>query len=177
LGLQAVAAEILVLLLHLPEPSKNPVHFVRVTVLHGALQTFQFVMQIAGPAAAGDGFIQNRPAAHFFYVLPEIPDREPLRNSHLAFVRRFFADHHAKQRRLTGAVRSDQADFFSGVQLEGCVHEDQLLPVLLMDIRKRNHSEVLPQSRPSPPASRRLSWAALSERYRLRLRNARQLQA
>ena len=105
------------------------------------LQVFQFVMQIAHAAAAGDGFIEDRAALHLFHVLTEIADGELLRDRDLAFVGRLFADHHAEERGLAGAVGTDQPDLLTGVQLKGSVDENQLLAVLLVDVGKRNHPE------------------------------------
>ena len=51
----------------------------------------------------------------------------------------FFADDHAEERGLAGAVGSDEADLFAGVQLKGGVDEDKLFAVLLIDAGKRNH--------------------------------------
>ena len=108
-------------------------------IFHGVLQGFQFVVQVAHAAAAGDGFIEHRAALHLLHVLAEIADGQPLGNRNLALVGIFFADHHAEKRRLAGAVGADQADLLAGVQLKGGVDEDQLLAVLLVDIGKRNH--------------------------------------
>ncbi len=81
LRLQRVAAQMLVLFLHVAEAFQDPVHLVRpLGIFHGALQSFQLVMQIARAAAARDGFIQHRPALHLLHVLAEIADVQPLRN-------------------------------------------------------------------------------------------------
>ena len=105
------------------------------------LQVFQFVVQIAHAPAAGDRFIEHRPALHLLHVLAEVADGQPLGNRDLAFVGGFFADDHAEQRGLAGAVRADQADLLAGIQLKGSVNKNQLLAVLLVDIGKRNHPE------------------------------------
>ena len=57
----------------------------------------------------------------------------------LAFVGHFFADDHAEERGLAGAVGTDQADLLAGIQLEGGVDEDQLLAVLLVDVGEGDH--------------------------------------
>jgi hypothetical protein len=109
LALERVAAEVLVLVLHLAEPREDRVHRAGlVRIRHRVLERLQLVMQIAQPPAAGDHFIDDRPAAHLLDVLPEVADRQPLRHRHVALVRRFLADDHPEQRRLAGSVRADQ---------------------------------------------------------------------
>ena len=103
------------------------------------LQRFEFVMQIAEPAAAGDRFVQHGTARHFLDILAEIADRQLLRYGNFAFVRRFFADDHAEQRCFAGAVRTDEADLFARIELKRCVDEENLAAILLADVRKRNH--------------------------------------
>ena len=98
------------------------------------MQVFELVVQIAGASAAGDGFIEHRPALHLLHVLAEVADGQLLGNRDFALVGGFLADDHAEQGRLAGAVGPDQADLFAGVQLKGGVDEDQLLAVLLIDI-------------------------------------------
>ena len=60
LRLQCVAAQMIVLLLDVAEAVQDLVHLIRpLGIFHGPLEVFQLVMQIAGPAAACDGFIQH----------------------------------------------------------------------------------------------------------------------
>ena len=126
LRLQRVAAEMLVLLLHFAEAREDAVHVVGLRgIFHGVLQVFEFVVQIAHAAAAGDGFVEHRAALHLLHVLAEVADGELLGNRDVAFVGGFLADDHAEERRLAGAVGSDQADLLAGVQLKGSVDEDQ----------------------------------------------------
>jgi hypothetical protein len=116
LRLERVAAQMIVLFLHVAEALENPVHVVRARgIFHGPLQILQLVVQIAGPATACDGFIQHRPSLHFFHVLTEVADGQLLWNRDLAFVGRLLADHHAEQGRLAGAVGTDQTDLLAGV--------------------------------------------------------------
>ncbi len=143
LRLQRVAAQMLVLFLHLAEALQNAIHLVRALgIFHGALQRFQLMMQIARAAAARDRLIQHRPALHLLHVLPEIADVQPLGNRDLAFVGLLFADDHAEERRLARAVGANQADLLAGVQLKRSVDKNQLLAVLLIDIGKRNHASL-----------------------------------
>ena len=125
LRFERVAAEVLVFFLHFAEAGEDAVHVGGLRgVFHGVLQGFEFVMEIAGAAAAGDGFVEDRAALHLFDVLAEVADGELLGNRDSAFVGVFFADDHAEERGLAGAVGADQADLFAGVQLEGGVDED-----------------------------------------------------
>src|SRR5579871_4175085 len=103
-------------------------------------------MQITGPAAAGDGLIQNRPALHLLHVLAKISDGQLLRNRNLALVGIFLSHHHAKESRLSGSVRAGEPDLLPRVQLKRSVDKHQLFAVLLMDIRKRDHPEFCPPS-------------------------------
>ena len=140
LRFERVAAEVLVFFLHFAEAGEDAVHLVGARgIFHGVLQRFELVMQVADAAAAGDGFVEHGAALHLFDVLAEVADGELLRDGDLAFVGVFFADDHAEEGGLAGAVGADQADLFAGVELEGGVDEDELLAVLLIDVGKRNH--------------------------------------
>ncbi len=89
LALERVAAEMVVLLLHLAEAREDLVHVVRARRIgHRVLQLFELVMQIADAAAAGDGFVQHRAARHLLDVLAEVADGQLLRHRDLALVRR-----------------------------------------------------------------------------------------
>ena len=125
LRFERVAAQMLVLLLHFAEAREHAVHVVGLRgISHGVLQRFELVMQIAGAAAAGDGFIEHRAALHLLDVLAEVADGELLRNRDGALVGVFLAHDHAEKRGLAGAVGAHQADLLAGVQLKGCVDED-----------------------------------------------------
>ena len=81
LRFQRVAAEMLVFLLHFAEAREDAIHFVRrAGIVHGVLQRFELMMQIAGAAAAGDGFVEDRAALHLLHVLAEVADGELLGN-------------------------------------------------------------------------------------------------
>src|ERR1017187_1524372 len=140
LGFQSVAAEVLVGLLDLAEAGDDRVHGGGLWgIFHGAMEGLEFVVQIADPAAAGDGLIEHGTAGHLFDVLAEIADGELFGNRDIAFVRHFLTDHHAEEGGFAGAVGADQADLLAGVQLKGSVNENQLLAVLLVDAGKGNH--------------------------------------
>ncbi len=53
----------------------------------------------------------------------------------------FFAGDHPEDGGLAGAVGADEADLFAGIELERRVHEEDLLAVLLVDVRERDHVE------------------------------------
>src|SRR4029077_10491351 len=61
------------------------------------------------------------------------------RHRHVPFVGLLLPGNHPEQRRLAGAVGADQADLLAGIQLERSLDEEDLLAVLLADVRKRNH--------------------------------------
>ena len=133
----------LVLLLHLAEPREDPIEIAGARrVRHGVLQLLQLVMKIAGAAAAQNRFVEDRSSGHLLDVLTEVADRQPLRHRDVAFVRRFFADDHAEERRLAGSVRADEPDLLAWIELKRGVDEQDLLPVLLADPRERDHSMV-----------------------------------
>ena len=119
LALERVAAEMLVLLLHLAEAREDRVHVVGLRGIgHRVLQRLELVMQGASAPAAGDRLVEHRSAGHLLDVLPEVADRQLLRHRHVAVVGRFLAGDHPEQRRLAGAVRADQADLFAGIELK-----------------------------------------------------------
>ena len=133
LAFERVAPEVLVLFLHLAKPGEHAIHVARGRIGHRVLKRFELVMQRADPSASGDRFVQHRSPGHFLHVLPEVADGQLLRNGDVAFIGSFFAHDHAEQRRLPGAVRPDETDLLSGVELEGCVDEENLTAVLLAD--------------------------------------------
>jgi len=60
LGFQRVAAQVFVFLLDFAKAFEDLVELVGLLgIFHGALQVFQFVMEIANPSTAGDGFIND----------------------------------------------------------------------------------------------------------------------
>ena len=137
LCLQGVPAKMLVLFLHLAEAREDSIHVVGLgRIAHRVLELLELVMQVAGAAAAENRLVQHRPALHFLHILPEIADRQPLRHRHVAFIRRLFADDHPKEGGLARAVRSDETDSVTGIELKGRVDEKHLSAVLLADLRK-----------------------------------------
>ena len=98
-------------------------------------------MQIADAATPRDRLIEHGAALHLFDVLTKVADGQLLRNGNLALIRRFLTHHHAEERGFTGAVGTHQAYLFAGIQLEGCVYENELSAVLFIDVREVNHPE------------------------------------
>ncbi len=140
LALERVAPEMVVLLLHFAEAREDLVHVVDARRIgHRVLQLLELVMEIADASAAGNGFVQHRPARHLLDVLAEVADGQLLRHGDFAVIRTFFAGDHAEDGGLAGAVGSDEADFFTRVELKRRVHEKDLLAVLLVDVRERDH--------------------------------------
>ena len=128
------------LALHFAEAFENLIHFRGLLgVGHRMLQSFKLVVQIAKAAAAGNRLIEHGTSGHFLHVLAEISDGDLLRDGDVTLVSRLFPDDHAEKRRLAGAVRADQTDLFSGVELKRCIDEKNLAAVLLADAGKRNH--------------------------------------
>ena len=139
-ALERVAAEMVVLLLHLAEALENPVHLVGAPgIFERLLQLLELVMQVADAPAAGDRLVEHRAARHLLDVLAEVADGELLRHRHVAFVRLLFARDHAEERRLARPVRSDEPDLLAGIELKGRVDEEDLATVLLADTGERDH--------------------------------------
>ena len=140
---ERVAAEVLVLLLHLAEACEQAIELNRAgRVGQRMLQVVQFVMERT-EARAGDRLVDHGAPGHLLDVLPEIPHGELLRHRHRAIVRRFLADDHAKQCGLARAVRADKSDLLSWVELERRVDEEYLPTVLLADAIESNHCNKL----------------------------------
>ena len=148
LGLERVAPEVVVLLLHFAEPVEDAVHPVGLRrVAHGVLQRFEFVVEVAEAATAGNRLVEHRAARHLLDVLPEVADGQLARDGDLAFVCRLLADDHPEERGLAGAVRADEAHLLAGIQLERGVDEQDLAAVLLVDARKRDHRDAVTTGR------------------------------
>ena len=96
-------------------------------------------MEVADAATPGDRFVQHGSARHLFDVLPEVPDREPLRHRHIPIVRRLFPDDHPEEGGLAGAVRPDEADPLAWIELKGGIDEQNLPAVLFVDSIERDH--------------------------------------
>ena len=140
LALERVAAEMLVLLLDLAEARQDLVHVVGARRIgHRLIQRFELVMEGADAPAAGDGLVEHAAARHLFDVLAEVADRHPLGDRHVALVGGFLAGDHPEQSGLARAVRADEPDLLTRVELKGGVDEEHLAAVLLADSGERNH--------------------------------------
>ena len=159
LRLEAVATEVLVLFLHLAERRQDSIHVVGFRRIgHLVLERFELVMQDAEAAAAGDRFVEDRSTRHLLDVLPEVADGDLLRHRHVTLVRRLFPDDHPEERGLAGAVRADEPDLFTGVELERGIDKQDLAAVLLAHAGERNHTSNSPRPTrtASPPTRTRL---------------------
>ena len=96
--------------------------------------SIEFVMKLPEAPAARDRFVQYGTPGHLLHVLPEVADRQPLRNGHVALVGRFLADDHPEQRGLAGPVGPDKTDLFARIELKGRVDKQDLFAVLLADL-------------------------------------------
>ena len=132
---ELVAAEVLIFLLHVSVAIENVV-----AIGHRVLELDELVMQIAEAAAAGDRFIEDGASGHFVNFLTKMSNGDFLRNRDHAVVSGLFAGDHAKERRFSGAIRSDEAGLLARIELERGFDEEDLPPVLLVNVRKRNHS-------------------------------------
>ena len=142
LRLERVAALVVVLLLHLAETREDGVHLVGAGgVAHRVLESLELVVEVPQPPAARDRLVEDGAARHLLDVLPEVADRELLRDRHLALVRGLLAHDHAEQGRLAGAVGAHEPDLVAGVELEGGLDEEHLPAVLLADARERDHGK------------------------------------
>ena len=143
LALERVSAEVLVFLLHLAEARQDRIHGIGFLVGHRMLQGLQFVMEITDASTAGYGLIEHGTPRHLFDILAEIAYREAFGHGHLALILMFFADNHAKESRLAGAIGPNEPNLLSRVELERRVHEENLTAVLLTDAGKRDHTNSL----------------------------------
>src|SRR6476620_7321979 len=153
-GFETIAAEMVVLLLHFSEAGEDAIHVVGLSRIgHRSLQPFELVMKIAQTATACDRLVQNRASRHLLHVLAEVADRQLLRNRHLPFVRHLFARDHPEQSRLPCPIRANQADLLPWIELEGCVNEQDLPAVVLVDAGEGNHNRSSPRATrtASPP--------------------------
>ena len=96
------------------------------------IELFELVMEIADAPAAGGHLVEHRASGHLLDVLPEIADAHLLRDRNLPFVGHFFARDHPEDGRLAGAVRTDEADLFTRIELERGVDEEDLSAVCLL---------------------------------------------
>ena len=86
-----------------------------------------------------DGSRPDWTALHFLYVLAKVADRQLLGDRDRALVGSFLADHHPEERCLARPIGTDQSNFFARIQLKRSIHEEQLLAILLIDVRERDH--------------------------------------
>src|SRR5262245_4067171 len=107
------------------------------------LQRFEFMMQIPDPSASCNSLVKHRTPRHFLHILAKIAYGEFLRSRDIAVIGLFFPDNHAEETGLARTIGSDQTNFFTGVELECCVYEENLTSVLFADARKGDHRNFL----------------------------------
>jgi hypothetical protein len=95
------------------------------------LQGFKFMMQIANPSAAGDGFVDDRAALHLFYILPKVADSQLSGDRDFSLVGLLFSDDHAEKGRLAGAIWANQADLLPRIQLKEASTKTNCFPYCL----------------------------------------------
>ena len=142
LALERVAAEVVVLFLHLPEPREDPVHVPGRpgSAIACCRASISWCSSPSRPLPAMASSSTLRPG-HLLDVLAEVAHRELLRDRHVALVGRLLAHDHAKQGGLAGAVGAHEAHLLAGVELERGVDEEHLTAVLLADAGERDHGD------------------------------------
>src|SRR5262249_25510772 len=126
--LELVAAELLEARLHLAVPLDDAVEIVA-GLGHAALEVVELGAELGDLAGAGGGVGERRAAGELADVLAEIADGGTARALDRAVVGLLLAGDEAKDRRLAGAVRSDEPDLLAGVELERRVDEKNLCAV------------------------------------------------
>ena len=88
LAFERISAQMLVFLLHLAEAREYAVDVPGPGgIRHRVIQRFELVMKLTQASAAGNRLVQHRSPRHFFDVLPEVTDGQPLWHRHVAVVR------------------------------------------------------------------------------------------
>src|SRR5262249_2837947 len=77
---------------------------------------------------------------HLADVLAEMADGRAAIDRDLSRVGLFLPDDHAKDRRLARAVRPDEPHLFAAKRGERCIHEQDLVAVLVGDAVEWNHA-------------------------------------
>ncbi len=137
---ESIPAELLKAALHLAVALDDRVHFVRPGGIgHGSLEFSQLGRDGAHRTGAVHHLGHGASARHLTHVLAEVADGDTAIGGDLALVGLVPADDHAEERRLAGAVRTDEADFLPPVK--GCrgFDEEDLVAVLLADIVETDH--------------------------------------
>ncbi len=111
-----------------------------VRIGHGRLQLFQLGGDFANRSGAIHHLGNGATARHLAHVLAEITDGDAAIDGDLALVGLLLAHDHAEERRLAGAVGTDEADLLALVERRGGLDEKDLVAVLLADIVEANHT-------------------------------------
>src|SRR5262249_60725341 len=89
--------------------------------------------------------VDNAAARPLADVLAEVADGDAAIDRHLTFVGMVLAGDHAEQRRLAGAVRTNEADLLAPVERRGRLDEENLVAVLFADAVETNHVRLGPE--------------------------------
>ena len=139
-ALQRVAVQLLEAPLHLAVARDDRLHVVGpVRIGHGGLQLLQLGGDGAHRAGAVHHLGDGAAARHLAHVLAEVADGHAAIDGDLAFVGLLLARDHPEQRRLAGAVGTDEADLLALVERRRGLDEEDLVAVLLADVVETNH--------------------------------------
>ena len=142
-ALQRVAPQLLEARLHLAVAFDQLFHVVAASgIAHRRLEFLQLERHTAHRACAIHHFRNSAAATHLAHVLAEVPDGDATIDRHLPLVRLLLPGDHAEQCRLAGAVRPHKPDLFPPVQSGRCLHEQELVAVLLADVVDANHESL-----------------------------------
>ena len=136
---ERIAAELLEAPLHLAVALDDVFHLIGAgRIGHGGFELFQ----LGGDGAHRTGTVHHlgdgAAPRHLADVLAEVADGDAAIDRDLAFVGLLFPGDHAEQRRLAGAVGSDEADLLAPVERRRGLDEEDLMAVLLADIVETN---------------------------------------
>ena len=118
----------------------HPVGLVRIA--HGVFELTHFGGDVAHRPGAVHHLGDSTMAGHVADILAEIADGDAAIDLDLTFVRLLLPGDHAKQGRLAGAVRPDEADLLAFLESGRGLDKDDLPAVLLADAFKTYHGVV-----------------------------------
>ena len=128
LGLESVAAQALIAVLHFAIAGQDSFHRIGVIRIgHVVLQRLEFVMQFSQLAASRYGLVQHAPTGHVIQFLAEIGDAELAGNGDGTFIRLFGAFDQPKQSGFAATVRPYQPGLLSGIDLKAEIGEHRFL--------------------------------------------------
>jgi hypothetical protein len=137
--LQRVTVQFLEARLHLTITRDDIVHIGPVGISHRGLELRQLGGDDTDRAGAVHHFRHRAAAGHLADVLTEIADGDAAIDRDLALVGNLPARDHPEQRRLAGAVRTDETDLLPLLERRGGLDEQDLVTNLLTDVVESNH--------------------------------------